>query len=262
MTAQAVRPVQRSGPTVEAPRPTRLLVTRQDPDSRRYSAVGLLSGDSDHGFRFEYLRAAIRTPGFRPLPGLSRTDTSYVSENLFPIFAERIMSARRPDRGAALNALGLGLDAAPFEILARGGGRRVGDTVELTPVPEPDDTGLVTMPFLVHGIRYADAAAEEIIEKLTPGTSLKLIPEPDNEVNERALIVADGTGHKLGYVPDPLLTIAESLDDRRLEVARINPLAMGFHLRLLVLLRGQVAMGRRAFSGPQWDTVTRPPAPV
>lgn len=255
MTAQSLQPAPFSGATVQAPRPSRLLVTRQDPVSRRYTAVGFLSEGQDQQFRFEYLRAAVDTPGFRPLPGLSRVETSYVSECLFPIFAERIMSSKRPDREATLNALGLGLDAAPFEVLARGGGRRVGDTIELTPAPEPDAAGAMTMPFLVHGIRYAEAPAGEAIEHLDPGTELQLVPEPDNEANERALILADGSGRKLGYVPDPLLGVIEQLSDPRIEVARVNPLSLGFHLRLLVAAHGRLARDAQAFSGPQWETV-------
>lgn len=255
MTAQAVQPTRMPDSRVAAPRPTRLLVTRQDPDSRRYTAVGFLSEGEDHKFRFDYLREAVQSAGFRPLPGLNHTEKSYLSDRLFPIFAERIMSSKRPDRGATLNALGLGLDAAPFEVLARGGGRRVGDTIELTPAPVPGSPGQLTIPFLVHGIRYVDATAGDVVERLTAGSTLRLMPEPGNEVNEKALIVADGAGRKLGYVPDPLLDVVEQLVDRRIDVARVNSLALGFHLRLLVMLHGRLAPGCRAFSGSQWETV-------
>ena len=261
MTLYPVQPVYSTDPVIEAPRPTRLLVSRQDPTSRRYSAVGFLSEGEDHRFRFDYLRAAADAPGFRPLPGLSRVERSYVSDRLFPLFAERIMSSRRPDREAALSALGLGLDAAPFEVLARGGGRRVGDTIELTPAPEPDASGLLTLPFLVHGIRYVDAGSAEAIERLSPGAELHLVPEPDNEVNDKALIVADGSGRKLGYVPDPLLSVIEPLADEHLEVARVNPPSLGFHLRLLVVAHGRLAPDAQAFSGPQWETVRPVSAP-
>lgn len=261
MTLHAVQPVRSTDPMIKAPRPTRLLVSRQDPDSRRYSPVGFLSEGEDQRFRFDYLRAAVEVPGFRPLPGLSRVEKIYVSDRLFPLFAERIMSSRRPDREVALGALGLGLDAAPFEVLARGGGRRVGDTIELTPAPEPDDSGVLTMPFLVHGIRYVDAAAAEAIGHLTPGAELRLVPEPDNEVNVKALIVADGSGRKLGYVPDPLLSVIEPLVEQHLEVARVNPSSLGFHLRLLVVAHGRLAPDAHAFSGPQWETVRHVSAP-
>ena len=172
MTVHAVQPARSAGTVLEAPRPARLLVSRQDPTSRRYSAVGFLSEGEDHRFRFDYLRTAVETPGFRPLPGLSQVEKSYVSDRLFPLFAERIMSSRRPDRRAALGALGLGLDAAPFEVLARGGGRRVGDTIELTSAPEPDATGAMTMPFLMHGVRYLDDTSVDAIERLAPGDQL------------------------------------------------------------------------------------------
>ncbi|MGQ1796262.1 hypothetical protein ACT4S5_03870 [Kocuria oceani] len=255
MTVHAVQPARSTGPTIEAPRPTRLLVSRQDPVSRRYYAVGFLSEAEDHRFRFDYLEAAVKAPGFRPLPGLSRSDKCYVSDRLFPLFAERIMSSRRPDREIALSALGLGLDAAPFEVLARGGGRRVGDTIELTPAPEPDTTGTMTMPFLVHGLRYLDDKSAAAVEHLTPDAQLALVPEPDNKVNEKALVVADVAGQKLGYVPDPLLNVIRQMSDLRIEVARVNPLSLGFHLRLLVIAHGRLGPHTRAFEGPEWQTV-------
>jgi hypothetical protein len=54
---------------------------------------------------------------------------------LFPLFAERVISQRRPDRPQARKALGLPLEAGPFEVLTRSAGRRVEDQIELMPVP-------------------------------------------------------------------------------------------------------------------------------
>lgn len=115
----------------ESPRPSRLLVTRRDPDTRRYLSLGFLSC-SDGGYQFGYLRGAIESPDFQPLPGFGRTDRTYAAERLFPVFAERVMSSRRPDRQEALAALGLPETAAPFEVLVNSGGRSVGDSVELS----------------------------------------------------------------------------------------------------------------------------------
>src|SRR5699024_12127420 len=51
------------------------------------------------------------------------------SEYLFPVFAERVLSPRRPDRRRVLDTLGLEPEAGAFEIMARNGGRRRGDTI-------------------------------------------------------------------------------------------------------------------------------------
>jgi hypothetical protein len=47
------------------------LVTCQDPETRRYHAVGLLSRARDDLYRFRYLDDAGSLPGFRPFLGFS-----------------------------------------------------------------------------------------------------------------------------------------------------------------------------------------------
>ena len=211
-------------------RTKRLLVSRQDPETRRFTRVGVLTFE-DESFVFEY------DPGVtRPLPGLP-LGGAHRSDELFPIFAQRVMHPHRPDRVETLEQLGLGPDAGPFEVLAVSGGRRTGDTYELTPLPEIGD---VELPFLVHGIRHLSVDEQQMIDSLTPGQQLTLVHEPDNDVNDRALLVtADGS--RLGYVPDPLLEFVHPIakHEYSLKVLRINDAAAGLHMRLLVALRGR-----------------------
>lgn len=146
------------------------------------------------------------------------------------------MHPHRPDRVQTLEQLGLGPDAGPFEVLAVSGGRRTGDTYELTPLPE---VGEVSLPFLVHGIRHLTPAERDRIDLLKVGQRLVLVAEPENEANDRALLVTDD-GVRLGYVPDPLLEHVHPIieEDHSLTVVRVNEAEAGLHMRLLVLLRG------------------------
>lgn len=146
------------------------------------------------------------------------------------------MHPMRPDRPEALERLGLSPDASPFEVLSISGGGRTGDTYELTPLPEP---GPVELHFLVHGIRHLTPAEQGRIDLLSAGQHLRLLEEPGNPVNERALLVTDD-GARLGYVPDPLLDYVHDIIRHKhsLIVARINPAEAGLHLRLLVSLSG------------------------
>ena len=115
---------------------TRLLVTVRDPHTRAYRPVGFLV-QLGNGYQFSYLRREVQLDTFRPLPGLAQAAKAAVSSSrLFPLFSERVISVRRPDRHVSLDALGLPLDAAPMEVLARSHGQRVGDTIELLPAPE------------------------------------------------------------------------------------------------------------------------------
>lgn len=230
----------------------RLLVTRRDPSTRRYSALGFLTREPNGAFAFAYLRSAVES-GQHPLPGLSSLLTTYRSGRLFPIFAERVMSSKRPDRQASLEALGLGLDAAPFEILLRSGGRRVGDTIELLAAPPAQNGDQIQFEFLVHGVRHMSPAAHERIRALREGELLRIVPEPDNPVQPRTLLVTDSDALGLGYVPDPLLDVIERITNPVVTVVRASGPEVGFHQRLLVRVSGIVASP--LFCGPDWATV-------
>lgn len=211
-------------------RTDQLLVSRQDPATRSFSRVGTLGFDgAEYSFRYDAEAA-------RPLPGLP-LGRVHRSATLFPIFAERVLDPHRPERPETLAQLGLPAGAGPFEVLGVSGGSRTGDTYELTPLPQP---GPVSMPFLVHGVRYLEPAEREAIDTLAPGEPLALRREPDNPVNSRALLVTQ-EGLRLGYVPDPLLDHVHVIMeyDHQLVVERVNPPAAGLHMRLLVRLIGE-----------------------
>lgn len=233
----------------------RLLVTVRDPHTRAYRPVGFLS-HAGHRYVFAYLRQECERVAFRPLPGLARAASgALTSESLFPLFAERVISARRPDQMISLGALGLLFDAAPMEVLARSHGQRVGDTVELLPAPDAASGDAVAFTFLTHGVRYLVEAERERIASLTPGERLRLVPDTTNDVNPRAQLVTDSGNVRLGWLPDPLLELIDDIEDERLTVERSNGPEVGFHFRLLARLEGRVRGGRRLFEGPQWETV-------
>lgn len=208
----------------------RLLVTRRDPQTRRYETVGELSCD-ESGYTFKYSEGVTR-----PLPGMPEIDASYASPDLFPLFEHRVISPRRADHDDYLAVLALEPSATPFEVLARSGGRSAVDTLELTPMPEP---GRVDITFLVHGIRHLTESERARISALTPGQPLALRREPDNVADERAVLVND-EDHRLGYVPNPLLDYVHNImgHEHELRVERVNPDSAGFHMRLLVRLVG------------------------
>jgi hypothetical protein len=235
---------------------TRLLVTEKD-ESGLYRPVGFLAAvnrDGDITYRFAYLEAAVRRPSFRPLLGFRDVARSYESTGLFPLFAERIMDPRRPDRPMFLAALDLADEATPLEVLARSGGQRAGDGILLTPVPRVEGDGRTSCVFLVHGIRHLAGAAERV-DALRPGDRLRIAPEPKNPANPRALLVTEQTNRPLGWVPDALLEYVHQVHEAVLTVVRVNAPEVGTRLRLLVRLEGIGTPGWRPFTGPEWTTV-------
>jgi hypothetical protein len=220
-----------------------LLVTWQDPDTGRYHAVGLLSRSAGAGYRFRYLDSASTLPRFSPFLGFSGLQRDYASPHLFPLFAERVLDEARPDRRTLYQALDLGAGAGPMEFLARSGGRRAGDRIEL--LPTPDIAGSHTSClFLVHGVRHIDGASDAV-GRLHQGQQLALQPEPDNPTDPDAVLVTDD-GTRLGWVPNPLLDYVRavmSTGDARLTVVRANSPEFGHHMRLLVRIEGTLPEG-------------------
>jgi hypothetical protein len=211
-------------------RTEQLLVSRQDPRTRAFTRVGTLTFD---GARYTFHYDAEAT---RPLPGLP-LGGHHQSETLFPIFAERVMDPRRPERPTTLERLGLPPDAGPFEVLAVTGGGRTGDTYELTPLPQE---GPINLPFLVHGVRHLNTREQAAVASLRPGDQLSLVHESDNAINGRALLVTQDRV-RLGYVPDPLLDYVHAIvrSAHTLRVERLNSVECGLHMRLLVRLSGR-----------------------
>ena len=227
---------------------SRLLVTWQHPIDRGHAAVGLLTC-SERGYTFVYLRGAATTPGFRPFLGFPDLDHPYTSPHLFPIFDERVLGPSRPDRPGLLDALALGSDAGPMEFLARSGGHRHGDTIELLPLPSIVG-GTASVTFLVHGIQHQDGAHLRI-DSLQRGDELALVAEPENLADPMALLVTSD-GQPLGWVPHPLLDFVHVLrrvGAPRVTVVRANGRQFGNNLRLLVRLEGAVPSGCE----PLWD---------
>lgn len=236
-----------------------LLVAMQDGASRGWHAVGFLSKHDD-GWSFDYLARAVNQAWFSPLFGFPQVGHSYRSEHLFPFFSQRLMSARRPDRPAYLEALALGPDASSFDVLARSGGRRAGDNVELLPVPSVTASGDTCSFFLVHGIRYAQGAGDAI-SRLRSHDPLILRDEPSNPVDPRAMIVSSVTGDSLGWVPAPLLHYVRDVresGEHALTVVRASGPEVGKDLRLLVCLAGRYRKSQPPFTGPEWATAATP----
>lgn len=234
---------------------TRLLITDRGSDGL-YRPVGFLDArNTTRGphYSFAYLQRALEQSSFRPLLGFSDVTRRYESDGLFPLFAERLMDPRRPDRPVYLAALDLSEDASPLEVLARSGGRRAGDGIELTPVPAVSRDGATTCTFLVHGIRHVPGAAQ-LIDGLTAGDTLRLRAEVDNPVNPRALLVSEGTGAPLGWVPGALVDYVHRVAVPQLTAVRVNGPEVGTRLRLLVRLTGVTDVGYQPFAGSDWAT--------
>jgi len=240
-------------------RSLRMAVAWQHPTDRGVHPVGLLEYEG-HVHRFRYLKAASILPDFRPFVGFPHLTECYESRELFPFFAQRVMSPRRPDYSGYLRTLDLSDSATPWEQLARAEGRLAGDTIQLVPEPRVEADGTTWGRFLVAGIRYrlADPVERErVLDTVKPGDHLELTGEPANPKNQRAILTTTGTGIHLGWVPDMLLDyvhVVWSCGTPEVTVIHKNDAQSPSHMRLLVELRGAVGSAYVPFSGPKWFT--------
>jgi hypothetical protein len=215
--------------------PNVLFVAWQHSVERGYYVVGrlrkILVGERPI-YEFVYVNEARRAQeahGFRPFFAFPELETSYHSDTLFPFFGNRILRSTRRDYPAYIQELGLSPEeATPELILARSGGERIADYVEVFAPPQRDpETGLHEMFFLARGIRYLPTSAEARLTTITPGTQLYCMLDFQNAYNLRAVALRSADYCMLGYVPDYLTADLDLLrqNDAPLivRVDRVNP---------------------------------------
>lgn len=179
----------------------------QDPRSRALVHVGWLEFTGSQ-FVLSYTDDARTNERFEPFPPFPLLDQTYVSEELFPFFAVRLISSADPTFDAVLDAIGLTRsEATPAELLARSPESQH-DTIQVVPEPTEADDGTLVRTFLVSGVRHADGllgdGLDETITGLEPGTPVELLPEPDNPQNPRAIQLVDEST-VIGWLPDYLV---------------------------------------------------------
>ncbi len=144
-------------------------------------------------------------------------------------------------------------------MLARSEGRREGDSVLVFPEPVVHTDGSSSTKVLVHGVRHVAATnpqVEQCLSALRAGDFLNLIEQPQNELNARAVLVADSSDVALGYFPDLLLDYLHHLrecGETWVTVARINAPDTPPHLRLLIEVQGDAGIGYVPFDQAEWE---------
>jgi hypothetical protein len=254
----------------------RLVVTWQHPTDRLISPVGMLKFDGQ-AYSFYYIRSALEVEGFRPFLGFPDLQARYESERLFPLFAQRAMTPRRPDFTRWVTRLGLSEDATPWEQIARSGGRREGDKIQLFPVPVVSD-GRIDCDFLIHGMRHVledellvgaelrqpptRSEFEARLSTLKPGDELQLLDEPTNHINPLAILTTTTDNFPLGWAPNLLVEEIHRIPNRstlKATVRAVNGPEAGWHLRLLAHLTAEVPDDFNAFEGSRWEALGSEP---
>jgi len=167
---------------------------------------------------------------------MSQVEAVYESEELFPLFANRLLARSRPEYEAYLTWGGFDPHDPPDPIAVLGvtEGRRATDNLELFPCPVPDAEGCYFNKFFLHGVDYVALAALERIAALRRDEPLMPMFDDFNAYDCDAVAVrtADTRDrHLIGYVPRYLAREVRQLcatcdpDFVELRVERVNPSA-------------------------------------
>ncbi len=191
-----------------------LFIAWQDPATRQWVPVGKLS-QSDSGYLFHYTRGAKAFPNFVPFGRMTDLNVRYVSDRMFPLFANRILAKSRPEYLDYLRWLGFkGREVSDLELLARSGGTRATDSLEIFPCPSPEPDGSYLTYFFAHGLRYLLPEHRKEIEKLTTGQKLYLMRDVQNQFDQHALLMRTQDPISIvGYCPRYLSAEFERLLD-------------------------------------------------
>lgn len=181
---------------------TKLYVTWQDPDTRLWHPVGRLSHNQGT-YEFAYTRGAKASSKFVPFGRMLDLGVVYLSNELFPLFANRLLPKSRPEYRDYLKWLGLNeRKADEMEMLARSGGQRATDTLEIVPCPEPSAENRYEVYFFSHGLRHMSEKDQARATTLQAGERLFVMQDRQNKSDAMALLLrTDDPMSMVGYVP-------------------------------------------------------------
>jgi hypothetical protein len=239
-----------------------LYLAWQNPENRNWVPVGKLSFE-DGVYHFVYTKGALRFANFIPFGRMSDRCAIYESKELFPLFANRLLSKSRPEYKDFLYWLKLrGPEEDPLALLARTGGIRGTDSLMVFPCPEKTEEGTYHLHFFSQGVRYLPNEAIRRVNVLTPGDLLCLMPDPQNSNDPFAIALRTQDPPVIvGYTPrylnrDFQVFLKESPSDTRVVVERVNPEAP-MQLRLLCSLTAPWPSNFKPCSDPDYEPLAR-----
>lgn len=179
-----------------------LFLAYQDQSSRRWTPVARLTR-ADGEYRLTYTRGALSVSGFAGFGRMQKLDKVFVSKDLFPLFANRVLPKSRPEYADYLEWLGLSPETHDdLEELARTGGLRATDSLELIPCPEPTANNEYEAFFFIRGIRHFPSEVADRCSRLEKDERLYLMSDFQNQHDPYALLLRTGDPiSAIGYSP-------------------------------------------------------------
>ena len=228
---------------------TLFLAWQDTVQSRRWFPVGRLDADiSSSRYAFGYIRGAKEAAaesGFVPLYDFPDFNRRYVSDQLFPLFQNRVMTKRRPDFREYLEVRDIEeQDPDPLEILAVDGGYRVTDNFQVFPKIEKAPDGDFRCRFFLHGWRHTNDEAKRRLESLKAGETLNAAIELINPETGLAVQILTADYYVIGWAPRYLVrdlteAMAHAPGEYRARVVKVNPVPAPAKQRVLIEFSGR-----------------------
>jgi hypothetical protein len=227
--------------------------------TRRWFPVGRLDVEKEtHNYRFRYIQGALdaqKDAGFEPLISFPELRRDYTSDDLFPLFLNRLMNPDRQEFNDLVEQLALTPEKAdPIEILSITGGFRETDNLEVFPKIDKRPDGGITCRFFLHGYRHINAPSQERLKIVKAGDQLRLAIELNNPATKIAVQLQSGEDyHMLGWAPrylikDLILALMEQPFDVTAKVIKVNPEPAPAKQRVLIELDGQLPESHKPMS--------------
>lgn len=179
-----------------------LILTWQNPATRSWFPVGRLDYD-EQGYTFRYTEGAnkAKNEDFKTFSRMEDMSTPYYSEELFPLFANRIMPKSRPEFSEYSEWFGVEESDNKLDWLVKSGGRKATDSLALFEAPEKV-RNTFEMSFFLHGLRYLEKPSLDRIDSLNVNDTLFLMKDFQNPYDKDALAVrSDNPKVLIGYCP-------------------------------------------------------------
>jgi len=97
----------------------KLFVSWQNTDTREWVPVGVLVREHSGGYLFAYTRGVLKARPSFSFGGMRERGVVYRSDELFPLFSNRLLDRSRPEYAEYVDWLGLTPDAVdPLQVLS------------------------------------------------------------------------------------------------------------------------------------------------
>lgn len=221
-----------------------LFLAWQDPENKKVFPIGRLTS-LDKCYQFNYTKGALiakKESHFHELASFPSLEKVYTSQELFPLFSNRLLPRSRPEYKDFIKWMSIAQgEDNPMALLARSGGKRMTDSLEVFSYPEVDEKGNYYIYFFAQGMNSLPKDSVKRVEELFVGEQLLLVNDVQS-FEDKKIVLLKTTGcsarksQEIGYLPGLLtenLTEILNQDNLQITVERINLSPAPIQFRLL-----------------------------